>query len=488
MRGKTISWRFLTTGGLVLLCLLLTVNALGFKEKAEEATGEEQTKKASDKEETERLGSEEQTKQFVFNLDEVSVFDLDKVLSRDFLRGQSAFCNNRPRSRADKYPAFKSQKPLYGNAHFTGAPIGPRAPNQYRFAIDESAGTGQGYDRLYFDHNFDLDLTNDTPLASLQNPPDGALLGYPSTEQEVYFESFEVTFDLGSAGKRAIEIMPRLMIRQGGHSNLSFIVTKVRKGQIDIGGTRYDALLGYTYSIGKPLDQPGTAFYLIPKSEPEHPFRWWGANRLNSTHAIGDKYYRFATTPVGDKLFVRPYEGQLGTFEVGAGGRDLQDVSIQGSLRSEDTAVAVRGEMERGWPKPAKSCRLPVGDYLPAYLTITFGHLHISVSNNYHADGQPRRPSSHPPIYGIKIREDKSYVFDFSNKPEVIFASPAKDHRVKLGRELKVEAVLIDPELDIMIRRLYDTGQKLRRVSLDPKVVITRADGEKVAEGVMPFG
>jgi hypothetical protein len=178
-------------------------------------------------------------------------------------------------------------------------------------------------------------------------------------------------------------------------------------------------------------------------------------------------------------------------------------------LRSEDTAVAVGGELERGgklergWPKPAKSCRLPVGDYLPAIVTVTFGRLSITISNNYHADGQSRRPSSHPPIYGIKIREDKSYVFDFSNKPEVMFASPAKDHHVKLGQELTVKAVLIDPELDIMIRRLDDTTRKQKKeyvssdgekhtyersVSLDPKVVITRADGEKVAEGVMPFG
>jgi len=314
------------------------------------------------------------------------------------------------------------------------------------------------------------------------------LLGYSSTEQEVCFDSFEVTFDFGSAGKRAIEMMPRLMIRRGGRSNLSFVATKVRKGQIDIGGAKYDALLGYTYSVGRSLNQPSTAFHLIPKSEPRYPLRWWGADRLNSTHAIGGKYYRFATTPVGDKLFVRSYEGKLGTFEVGAGERDLQDVSIQGSLRSEDTAVAVGGEMERGWLKPAKSCRLPVGDYLPAYLTITFGRLSICVSNNYHADGQGRRSSNRPRIYEIKIREDIPYVFDFSNKPEVIFASPAKEHRVKLGQELMVKAVLIDPELDIMIRRLYDTGQKPGRVSLDPKVVITRTDGEKVAEGVMPFG
>ncbi len=64
-----------------------------------------------------------------------------------------------------------------------------------------------------------------------------------------------------------------------------------------------------------------------------------------------------------------------------------------------------------------------------------------------------------------------------------------------------VKAVLIDPVLDIMIRGLDDTTRKHREtgpdgqprsyetnVSLDPNVVITRANGEKVAQGVMPFG
>jgi len=66
-----------------------------------------------------------------------------------------------------------------------------------------------------------------------------------------------------------------------------------------------------------------------------------------------------------------------------------------------------------------------------------------------------------------------------------------------------VKAVLIDPVLDFMIRDLVDTTRKQKRelsvgnnqtqtveedLSLDPNVVITRADGEKVAQGVMPFG
>ncbi|GAJ10022.1 unnamed protein product, partial [marine sediment metagenome] len=72
------------------------------------------------------------------------------------------------------------------------------------------------------------------------------------------------------------------------------------------------------------------------------------------------------------------------------------------------------------------------------------------------------------------------------------------------GEEIKFAAVLIDPKLDIMIRRLNDTSVKVEKEykdnegkvihttkvnkSLDPKVVITRADGQIVAEGVMPFG
>ena len=472
------SWRFLTAGSLVLLCLLLMVNALGCKEK-----------------------TEEQTKQFVFNLDEVSVFDVGEIF-RDFLRGQSTFCNRRPH-RPVKYPAFKSDKPLYGSAPFAGRTAEFPAPGRYYFAIDESAGTGQGYDRLYLDFNCDLDLTNDTPLASLQNPPKGALLGYSSIEQEVCFESFDIAFDFGP-GRRAIEIMPRLTIRQGGYSELCLVATKARKGQIDISGAGYYALLGYTYSVGGPFDQTSRAFYLIPKISTQDYPRWLGANQLRAMHKIGGTYYRFSATPAGDKLFVRPYDGDFGTFEVGAGGRDMYpEMTVQGSLCSEDMVVAVGGELEQGRLKSAKSCRLPVGDYLPWSLKITFGLLRIEVSKNYHSDGKPRNRSGSSLFYGIKIRKDKPFVLDFSNKPEMMFVSPAKGHRVKLGGQLRVEADLIDPKLDIIIRRLEDTTRKQKKeyvtsngqkrtskqlMSLEPKALITRANSEKVAEGVMPFG
>ena len=292
--------------------------------------------------------------------------------------------------------------------------------------------------------------------------------------KEIVGEELEdgLAFNLKEVSVSDVDFSGRLRPRVLGRPG------RIRRGEIDIDGTRYDVFLG---------PYPRTEFCLIPKSNPQDYPRWLGGDNLKAMHAIGGKYYSFATTPAGNKLLVRPYDGAFGTFEVGAGERDIREMAMQGSLGSENTTVAVGGNLEDGQPKPAKSCRLPVGDYSPYYLTLTFGRLHITVSNNYYTDGQRSR-GSRPKVYGIKIRKDKPFIFDFSNKPEVMFVSPAKNHRVKLGRELKVEAVLIDPELDIMIRRLYDTGQKSRRVSLDPKVVITRAGGEKVAEGVMPFG
>jgi len=63
-----------------------------------------------------------------------------------------------------------------------------------------------------------------------------------------------------------------------------------------------------------------------------------------------------------------------------------------------------------------------------------------------------------------------------------VFASPARNHRLKPGEELDVKAVLVDPSLDVMFRRIG------RDDSFNPRVVVRRSNGEIVAEGVMPFG
>jgi hypothetical protein len=172
----------------------------------------------------------------------------------------------------------------------------------------------------------------------------------------------------------------------------------------------------------------------------------------------------------------------------------LTNLSVSGSFQGSNWNVPVNDISARA------SCQVPIGDYLPAYLSVRLGRLSLSLSQNYHSDGKRVSRDGRPPVYGISIRKDRPYTLDFSNQPEVMFTSPTNQQRIKPGETLMVAAVLVDPKLDIMIRRLEDTSRKQtkdaedkplhyeRNLSLDPTVIITRANGKKVAEGVMPFG
>jgi len=429
----------------------------------------------------------------VFRLKQVSAFGLVEK-SPGFAKGQLGQCRDVPDANVTAYPDFASAAPVYGSVRF-GAETGRMDSGvRFCFALDESGGTGSGYDRLYFDLNRDLDLTDDGVLRQRKNPPRGALRPYSGIEQQVCYEAVGVPLSYGSTGQRPLEVMPRLVVSNSGFKGLDFVTTEARRGRIKIGGRKFDILLGHNHAVSGWFDHPDTALHLIPTDDRAGGPSWWGCDRLMAIHNIGGTLYRFTATPFGDKLTVRPYDGPLGTFEVGAGGRDLDTMRIQGSLLAENAAVAVGRMSNRSGLLAVESCRLPVGDYLPNYLTVDYGRLRLRLSQNYHSDGKRMTiMGNRPAVYAVGIREGEPYVFDFSNRPVVMFVSPAKEQRVKIGDELKVMAVLTDPVLDTMIRGLdklekADTPPGEETTSLDPKVVITRDDGEVVAEGVMPFG
>ena len=425
MGNKEIFSKFISLGSIILLCLPVVI----------------------------AFGNKAQTGELVFDLEEVSAFELDtKLLNNNrFVRGQLGECSEQPEIEVNAYPAFKSDKPIYGLVRFAGEFSREDSKNRYFFAVDESAGTGQGYDRLYFDLNRDLDLTNDTPLVPLENPPDEAILDYSWIQQQVCFEYLDLGFDFGSDGRRLLEILPRLTVSDAGYPSISFVSTRVHKGEIKLAGRQYTAFLGHNYIIEGWFELPSTALHLIPKGEKTGRPLWLGADQLRAIHNISGTYYRFSAKPAGDKLFVRPYGGDFGTFKIGSGWRFVFDKKMVGSLLSKDAALAVGEVLENDWPEEVRSCRLPVGNYLPSMLNIKFGPMSISVSDNYHSDGKSRDRGGRPPLCGIKIRKNKPFVLDFSNKPDVIFASPVADYHVRPGDQLVVKAVLIDPVLDIMI-------------------------------------
>jgi hypothetical protein len=442
------------------------------------------------------LGAGETNQNNIFKLREVSVFKSGKD---NFLRGQMCRCQDKPFSEVKHYPAFTSQAPIFGSVRFGGKPGETNSGLLFCFAADESRGTGKGYDRLYFDSNRDLDLRNDS-VAKLQlSPPDhGYKPNFAGIKAVAAFDFLRVNLGTNDSAQ-PLEVMPRLMLT-GDETNtyryLFFVRTRMFEGNIRMAGHKFKALLGNDYVVTADLNSPDAALELNGK---DGWFDWWGGDRISAIHKVNGHFFTFSAGPSG-VLTVQPYQGDLGTFEVGAGNRQLKQLAVSGSLESRDHAVPVGGETKNGRPAEASRCEIPVGDYLPEYLTLEFGRLRIELSQNYHSEGKRQSREGRPAVYGMAIRKDRPFVLDFSNQPDVMFTSPTNNQRVKLGDTLSVMAVLVDPKLDVMLRRLEDTSHKQtkdaegkplgyeRNLSLDPTVIITRANGDKVAEGVMPFG
>ncbi len=255
------------------------------------------------------------------------------------------------------------------------------------------------------------------------------------------------------------------------------------------------------FSILLPME--GNREMALYEKKTERSPYWWGADEVNSMHKINGKYYEFSTLENKTKFSTRPYTGQTGVFKVGKGARQLEKAEFKGSVKSKNTSVAV-GEVTGSWPEATGECTIPVGDYTPSIMTVVYDNISISISHNYHRDVNGKQMHERELVYGFKIRKETPYVLDFSNKPVVIFDEPEPDkNRFEAGEEITFAAVLVDPELDIMIRDLTDTAVEVekeytrsdgskytrkRKKSLDPTVVISRADGQVVAEGIMPFG
>ena len=263
----------------------------------------------------------------------------------------------------------------------------------------------------------------------------------------------------------------------------------VKQAKITLANRPFKIILGH---------HPEREFYIYDMKKGFCPY-WLGHSSLHSYHKIDDKFFEFMLIENDTKIAARPYKGPLGTIKVGKGGRELEKVEFQGSVYKQTSIAAPIGTIkQQNYPSPVEECSIPIGDYTTRDMVVTYDNLLIGISNNQYPNTYGRYINDI--VYGMQVRQDKPYVLDFSNEPMVIFYLPATSQTsFSRGNQIKFAAVLIDPKLDIMIRRLFDTSVKVNKQytdrdgmvhtikvnkSLDPNIVIARADGEVIAEGV----
>jgi hypothetical protein len=404
---------------------------------------------------------------------------LDNCGGREYIVERREYLDD---TTAVKYPQFKGSKPLYGFARFGRNFLNADKEIKYFFALDASGA--DGYDMLYFDVNHDQDLTNDPPLGLSKNPWPAGLKPWLAPEDRLVFEELAIPIDFGpDYGVRPVKFLP--VSWKPNVRGMHFVSLSFHAGRIKIAQRQFDVIFGQEM-VGASARLDGHVFrlYMMEPGEKRMYEDWFPGDELDPFRLIDDKYYTFSAAPMGDKLFVKPYTGELGTLKIGMGSRNIKNFSAAGSLTSQTSAVQIgkTAPGNQGVLLSVAEWQLPVGDYVPYFLTLHYDALTIEIRCNSHSDGKLFNDRGRPRMFPIQIRKDKPFVLDLANKPEFYFPRSEKNMVYKPGKEVNLEAVLIDPVLGILFRDISENNK-----SLDPAVTIRDSRGKIVSEGPMPF-
>ncbi len=396
-----------------------------------------------------------------------TTFPLTEVSGLSSRIGQICTCEGKPEPNVT-YPTFSSARPLYGVVRVNGDWNLRLSGTTYPFAVDESAGTGKGYDRLFIDLDRDGNFSQDKPIVPSPNPPGALLPEEDPRAQQVCFEDVTLKGDGANAGQ-SVRTVPRLIVTTDRDAVMYFTPPQARQGAIEIAGVPLTATLYNGLPIGTHWDRPQTGLELRPHGQATlRPTPWTWMYWLSSMPYFHGRYWRISTTPEGDRLFVEPYRGDLGKLAVGSGRKFVRDKGLRGQLLGPDMNVQVGRQVKDGRTKPVRSCTVPVGDYAPATLDISYGSLEMEISSIRHSDGES--PQADMPLtYPLQIRKNKPLVLDFGDQPEVLFVAPARDARIKVGETLAINAVLVDPKLNIMVGRLRAAPEGLSPFAQIPR-------------------
>jgi hypothetical protein len=460
-----------------------------------------------------------------------------RTIRYSYPRAPYIVAHNVPSREVKAYPKFQSKRPLYGSMTLDNDSRDSKSARTFYFVLDESGetkpaaaenktetsaknGSQKGpagakkkaaappnpyssegaqaalgldsrklphYDRLYFDCNGDLDLTNDGIIKLAGKPP---FEDMPGSMASGFFEELKLTLDLGPAlGRRTLVLLPHLLTTGPDMALIQFLPKTVREGKVRLGGEEYVAHLSPARAVSARFDSP--QMQLDFSSAGDHQPARALSGPLGMMRSIDGQFVSFSATPLGDKLTMTPYRGDLGVLEVGSGGRAITELGIAGLITSRAGTMVPLEPMKFPPSAMPRRYRLPVGDYtLTAFMALQ-GRLCFQGRAAANRTAGPGKPAAASASYPIQIRKDKPFRLEFSGKPEVQFMAPDKERSFSPGEDIRIAAMLAEPWQGIQITGLFDaakTKDGTPPARLDPTIAIRNSQGKVVSTGKMPFG
>lgn len=318
-------------------------------------------------------------------------------------------------------PSFTSKKAKLYGCRFDG----PGEERLLAVAVDESKGTGKGYDTLYVDFNRNLDLSDDKPIKikPLQK-------GRGTVTEWVTVQSQQ---QIVGGGKIDCSVKTKFEMYWPGTDDIYLSLQRKGgwKGTIDTSKGKVECALVDTTSNGVcgeatkykdngEMESYGDSIFIDTNGAGRVLMMPWGSHsiRLHEISKIGGKFYSIKADGPGSKLVVEPYSGSTGTLLVRGG--DIQGlkasssaISVMGKTGSYDFADSSDGAIT-----------LPVGSY-----KVTQCGLSLQSKNTPQTLKITCRPSSN-----AEIKPGEETVIEVNGKLSLAINPEAKKMTWTLGK------------------------------------------------------
>ncbi|MBI9017616.1 MAG: hypothetical protein JEZ07_10190 [Phycisphaerae bacterium] len=413
-----------------------------------------------------------------FDLKKVSLLDIDIPPSSRYMVMAPHYAPGILTSKSPKddnvkaYPKLKSDKPLYGHLLLGSSyTISDSRNKKMFFVLDESKGTGKGYDTITVDANFDNDLTNDKAVNIAKKSPLD-FMNSGSRNNTLLFDSLKI-----KPQGQELTIWPLVVKYNNDMFRVGFFCENAYVGKIKLIGKTKDVLVTQSQCISIAFDSPATHIFFMNKDR-------YSSVVAGQYHLADGMYWTFAPSENGDKLAVNPYMGKLGKLKLSCG-----DLNVNASnVTLTSSASYLRVDANSGFLKDS-TLTLPVGKYKISGVSLIAGDYDVRLAN-YSDDSTAAFP--------LEITADKTIDLDIKSL-KAVFNAPAKDNVKIKNNSMYVSAYFCNPKLGVKLSSIQDKSKVVREVKsgngtykyyerLEPAVKIFDSTGKEIAQGKMPFG